>query len=249
MNNPMTRPLTRWLARQLVRNQLPLRGDTAVVSFTFDDVPASACTNGAHTLEQHGVRGTFYIAGDLTDRLEQGIPCHSLAQLKLLKESGHEIGSHGFSHIHYDTLNDARLKLDLQRNSDFLDQLSIDPAWLNFAYPFGAYSLEAKLTCRKRFRSSRISGGGHHEKSADLNALKTYRLYSTPVDAGSYESHLKRTVATKGWLIINTHDVQASPSRYGCTPERLNTAVAAALAAGCKVLPVDAAIDYWESQS
>ena len=51
----------------------------AIVSFTFDDVPASAASEGAPILEGLGVRGTYYLCGgllggqgDLTPLLDRG---------------------------------------------------------------------------------------------------------------------------------------------------------------------------------
>ncbi len=236
--------ISRRLAQHAFKEILPLRADVGVVSFTFDDVPASACVAGAQALERHGARGTFYVAGGLTDALEEGKPCHSREQLRTLLATGHELGCHSYSHIRCDTLTAAELERELDRNAAFLAELGVDPLTLNFAYPFGAYAYNAKRICSKRFRSSRITGGGTHEDYADLNALKTHRLYDVHVDAENYDTLLQRTVRRKGWLIVNTHDVEDPPSRYGFTPERLERAVAAALAAGCKVLPVNAAIDY-----
>ncbi|MBO9535760.1 polysaccharide deacetylase family protein [Herbaspirillum sp.] len=240
--------LSRLLARHACRNMLPLRGPAGVVSFTFDDVPASACEAGAAALERHGARGTFYAAGGLTDQLEEGKPCHSEAQLRRLLADGHEVGCHSYSHIRCDILGADRLNAELERNARFLENLGVDTRRLDFAYPFGAYALGAKQICNRRFRSSRITGGGPHYGEVDLNAIQTYRLYAETA-APSYEELLAQTAARKGWLVLNTHDVENPPSRFGYTPENLEQAVKAALDAGCKVLPVGAAIDYWESQA
>ncbi len=237
--------ISRRLSQHAFRNIIALQGQTGVVSFTFDDAPASACEAGAHALEHNGVRGTFYIAGGLTDQHEEGKPCHSRAHLQALLSAGHELGCHSFSHVRCDTLTAPALTAELDRNAAFLAELGLDPAQLNFAFPFGAYAYNAKRICSHRFRSCRITGGGTHEGQADLNALKTHRLYDLPLDAEDYDSLLARTARNKGWLIVNTHDVENPPSRFGYTPERLEHAVAAALAAGCQVLPVNAAIDYW----
>jgi len=238
--------ISRRLSRHAFRNLLPLQAEAGVVSFTFDDAPASACEAGAHALEHHGVRGTFYVAGGLTGKLEEGKPCHTIDHLRTLLANGHELGCHSYSHIRCDNLNAAELEQELDRNAAFLAALGVDTKALNFAYPFGAYAYNAKRICSHRFRSSRVTGGGTHEGQADLNALKTHRLYDLPVDAEDYDTLLARTAAGKGWLIVNTHDVETPPSRFGYTPERLEHAVAAALAAGCKVLPVNAAMDYFE---
>lgn len=241
--------ISRRLSQHAFRNLLPLEAQAGVVSFTFDDAPASACEAGAHALEHNGVRGTFYVAGGLTGGMEEGKPCHSREHLQTLLANGHELGCHSYSHIRCDNLSADALEAELDRNAAFLAELGVDIGALNFAYPFGAYAYNAKRICSRRFRSSRITGGGTHEHVADLNALKTHRLYDLPVDAENYETLLERTARNKGWLIVNTHDVESPPSRFGYTPDRLEHAVAAALAAGCKVLPVNAAIDYWVSNS
>ena len=55
--------LSRFLARHIHTKTLPMRNERPLVTFTFDDVPASACSLGAPLLEQHGARGTFYVCG------------------------------------------------------------------------------------------------------------------------------------------------------------------------------------------
>ena len=59
----MAGKLTRFLARNVPTKKLTMRNARPLVSFTFDDAAASACTEGALLLEQHQVRGTFYISG------------------------------------------------------------------------------------------------------------------------------------------------------------------------------------------
>lgn len=241
--------ISRRLAQHACKAPLLLRADAGVVTFTFDDAPASACEIGARTLERHGVRGTFYIAGGLTNGSEEGKPCHTRDHLVALLAAGHELGCHSYSHVRCDTLTARELEQELDRNAAFLAEFGLDPRTLDFAFPFGAYAYNAKRICGKRFRSSRITGGGVHEEWADLNALKTHRFYDVDGTGGDYAIQLARTASSKGWLIVNTHEVETAPSRFGTTPGRLDDAIAAALAAGCKVLPVNAAIDYWQQHA
>lgn len=241
--------ISRRLAQHACKAMLPLHADAGVVSFTFDDAPASACEAGARTLERHGARGTFYIAGGLTNGCEEGKFCHTRDHLLALLAAGHELGCHTYSHVRCDTLSATRLENELDRNAAFLAEFGIHPLTLDFAFPFGAYGYHAKRICSKRFRSCRITGGGVHEGWADINALKTHRFYDAADVVDDYAVQLDRAARHKGWLIVNTHDVEASPSRYGTTPARLNHAIEAALDAGCKVLPVNAAIDYWQQHA
>ena len=55
----VTNMASRFIARQSRSKVLPLRNAMPIVTFTFDDVPASACEQGAHILERHGARGLF----------------------------------------------------------------------------------------------------------------------------------------------------------------------------------------------
>ncbi|MBB3211095.1 peptidoglycan/xylan/chitin deacetylase (PgdA/CDA1 family) [Herbaspirillum sp. Sphag1AN] len=240
--------ISRRLSQHAFKQNLRLQGSNGVVCFTFDDAPASACQTGARILEQAGARGTFYIAGGLTGHSEQGKPCHTEADLRRLLTAGHELGCHSFSHVRCDTLTAKALQDELDKNAAFLAQLGVDTRRLNFAYPFGAYAYQAKRIGRARFRSSRVTGGGLESGQVDLNALKTHRLYNVPVDTDSVETLISRAAQEQGWLIINTHDVEDTPSRYGISPARLEQVVAAALAAGCKLMTMNAAIDYWQQQ-
>ncbi|WP_295857045.1 polysaccharide deacetylase family protein [uncultured Xylophilus sp.] len=237
----------RWLSRHWVRRPLRLQGHGPMVSFTFDDAPLSACEAGAEVLEQLGVRGTYYVAGGLTDRPELGRPCHSVAALRQLLASGHQLGCHGFSHVRCDTLGAAALREELDRNAAFLADLGVDTTQLDFAYPFGAYGWGARDICAQRFRSMRITGGGAQCGTADRDALRSHRLYRSAPDGVSYADRLAATVRGHGWLVVNTHEVESDPGPYGCTPKMLHGAVAAAIDAGCQVLPVGAALDVWLS--
>ena len=69
------------------------------MTFTFDDVPASACDLGARILERHGARGTFYVAGRGCGSANAGGPLRAtIGQLRTIWANGHEIGCHTFSH-------------------------------------------------------------------------------------------------------------------------------------------------------
>ncbi len=239
---------SRWLSRRVVPHRLELRGGTGVVSFTFDDAPMSACEAGAGVLERHGARGTFYIAGGLTDRQEEGRLCHSADALRTLLAAGHELGAHSYAHVRCDLLPAAQLQQELDRSDAFLAGFGVDLAELDFAYPFGGYALGAKRACGTRYRSSRITGGGTHVGWADLDALRCHRFYASQPDGVPYTSRLAEAAQQGGWLVVNTHEVENAPGAYGCTPAELDAAVAQALAAGCKVLPVGAARRYWQAQ-
>ena len=221
---------------------------TGVVSFSFDDAPQSACIAGAKTLEAHNCRGTWYVAGGLTDQFELGMACHSMADLRQLKANGHHIACHTYSHQPCILRSRAQLLDDFKRNRDFLIQNHLAQEPLHFSFPLGAFDIQSKRLAGETYASCRITGGGIQHKVTDLNGLRSERLYETAIDRNQIETLVKKTAANKGWLIFYTHDVSDTPRPFGCSPGLLDSAIQAALEAGCLVLPVNEALQYWQGR-
>ena len=237
----------RWMALRAHRRLLPLVGHTGIVSFSFDDAPQSACQTGAAVLEKHHCHGTWYVAGALTDKMDLGHMSHSVRDICNLRDSGHQIGCHTYSHTPCAGMSLIQLNAEFQRNDEFLEQCGVTDRPLHFSFPLGAFDLRSKLHAGRRFGSCRITGGGIQSGYADLNALKTERLYDSVMSAATLQSLVCTNAEKKGWLIFYSHDVEREPSKWGCTPHLLESAVQMSLAAGCKVLPIEQAIDYWRS--
>ncbi|MFT4251820.1 MAG: polysaccharide deacetylase, partial [Caulobacter sp.] len=58
----------RRLIRLQHRRPARVKLERPMVSFSFDDAPATACEAGARVLEARGFRGTYYFAAGLTGR-------------------------------------------------------------------------------------------------------------------------------------------------------------------------------------
>jgi peptidoglycan/xylan/chitin deacetylase (PgdA/CDA1 family) len=237
----------RWVARRAMKREMPLGHKPGVISFSFDDAFRTACNAGRRILEEHGCRGTYYVAGGLTGQREQGLDCHTRDDLETLLANGHQVGCHTFLHTACDRLPKARLAVELDRNSAFLAGLGLPADGLHFAFPHGAYGWRVQRHCADRFQSLRIAGGGIHAGRADLNALKSEGLYEATVSPKRLNALVGQTAAQRGWLIFRGHDVQIGPSRWGCSPQTLDAAVRSALEAGCRVMTVAEAITYWKS--
>src|SRR3984885_15571690 len=83
----------RFVARKSRSKLLDLRAAQPTVTFTFDDVPVSACELGVGILESYGVRGTFYVAGRGCGRTSpDGPACASIGQLRPIWGDGPRIG-------------------------------------------------------------------------------------------------------------------------------------------------------------
>jgi hypothetical protein len=100
---------SRFLARHVPTKSLRKINPQPLVSFTFDDVPASACREGAAILEAHGVRATYYVCAGGRGAAS---PCGRLASaddIAALASRGHEIGCHTYSHRAVSTLGRPEL--------------------------------------------------------------------------------------------------------------------------------------------
>lgn len=235
---------SRLAARHALHRWLPLTGDQCIVSMTFDDILASAASTGARILEEHGCRGTFYVAGSLTAGIEAGRPTHTLQDLHELHAKGHEIGSHGWSHIDYSRCSSKARAQDLQANIDFLRSHLDLPEHLHFAYPFGQYGVASKWLTRSICGSSRALGNGLHHGHADLDLLGCQRFYGAGRARTLWEP-LIQAMQPGSWLIVSTHEVEENCGDYGCTPEDLRSFIKSAQRHQCRILPIGEAIGYW----
>jgi peptidoglycan/xylan/chitin deacetylase (PgdA/CDA1 family) len=228
------------------------RNAAPIVSFTFDDVPASAATNGAAILESQGVRGTFYIAAGTLGHADAHWRVIGSEQVSALHANGHEIGCHTFSHVAVEELTAAALEQECRRNRDRLGELCPGIELSNFCYPFGRASLPRKLELQQRFDSCRGIYEGINAGCIDLAMLRVIELYDRTLTPEKLDRALRETRARNGWLIFYTHDVADAPSWIGCSPQLLRATVRAVQAEGMPCLPVRdalAAIGYRASRA
>jgi peptidoglycan/xylan/chitin deacetylase (PgdA/CDA1 family) len=238
----VTGGLLRRAARWWPARRYSMRNPRPLLSICFDDVPASACREGAQILEAAGVRGTFYVCAGLTQPDNSGRDMHTAEDLVRLHRAGHELGSHGFAHLNYESLTPAEALADLQRNDDAMAELIAHYRFATFAFPFGGVRPSTKRAAGARFHCMRGIHGGVNAGMMDVSLLKANEFYQRTMTASRLESLLHETVQRNGWLILFTHDVRARPSDVGCTPELLRLAVQRAAELGLEVLPVKQAL-------
>lgn len=237
---PTADRFARLAARNVFRRTVEARNTRPIVSFTFDDIDASAATTGAAVLERHGVRGTFYIAGTLCDG---NAPFATLAQCHDLARRGHEIGCHTYSHLAVRSLSPAALTRDLDRNAAHLRDAAMPPL-TSFAFPFNAPTLRAKRALSRRFLTSRGGVPGINAGAVDMAFLRAVGINDDAFSERNASEWVERACTSNGWLVFFLHDVSPQPPpgeariRPGCTPEILDAAVRIAVSSGAEVLSV-----------
>jgi peptidoglycan/xylan/chitin deacetylase (PgdA/CDA1 family) len=216
------------LAMHLPVSTARLSNTQPMVSFTFDDIPRSAATNGAAALEAYCAKATFYVSGGMVGDRTPHWEHASADDLLALYDNGHELACHTYSHRRVCDLNAKTINWEIERNRAYLKSLRPSIRIENFAYPFGWASLTGKYQLRTPFKSSRGIVPGINHGNIDLQLLKAVPLIDGQVSHHEIDQWMDAAVASNGWLIFYTHDVVDAPSIYGCSLKSLDFALAAA---------------------
>ena len=91
--------LRRRLARFQHRRPAGAAPRGPMVSFAFDDAPASSVTVGAEILAERGLKGTYFIASGLMGQDGHAGRYVSADQLRRVSAQGHEIACHTHAHL------------------------------------------------------------------------------------------------------------------------------------------------------
>jgi peptidoglycan/xylan/chitin deacetylase (PgdA/CDA1 family) len=172
-----------------------------LVSIAFDDGWASSYVNGLHVLGKYGYKGTFYI-----NPLSIETPDFmSALQLRDLKERGHEIAAHGYSHDDMASINAERLDFQLREGRDYLARAGFPTD--NFAPPYGKQDAEVQWVARKYYKMLRLTESGiNTRQNFDPYAIRVFYLENSTKPQEIAEA-LQRTKEHNGWLILVYHRI------------------------------------------
>ena len=243
--------------RVLFRRQLDVRTPAPLISFTFDDFPRSAFLNASAILGRYGILGTYYVSLSLAGKQSQMGPMYQTEDLKELARLGHELGCHTFGHCHsWNTPPDLFEKAILD-NQQALNEVLPGKVFQTFSYPFSGPRLPVKQVAGRHFLCCR--GGGlragrfflrHHaggqtfnSGTTDLNLLCAFFLEQSRENPEAVKRLIDQNAQARGWLILATHDVRDTPSRFGCTPAFFEQVVQWSLESGARLLPVVKALE------
>ena len=228
--------LRRRLALLAQRRPVRMALERPMISFTFDDAPVTAALAGARVLEQRGVRGTYYFSTGLAGQTGPMGVYAEAEDARRLAAAGHEIACHTFSHLDCGKAGADAIISDVDRNSIGLKDWGAAHTE-SFAYPYGDVSIPAKRALGGRFRTLRTVQAGLVENGSDANQLPSVGIEGAEGEALAMR-WLDRAAERKAWLILFTHDVAETPSKWGCTPEALAHLVDAATARGFDIVSV-----------
>lgn len=220
------------------RRDFNIPGSGPIVSFTFDDFPQSALHAGGSILKSYGACGTYYASMGLMDQ-DNGLGRQfSAADLEILLQDGHELGSHTFDHLSCRSASFKDFQANAMKGMKAVDRLTGEGVSKQFAYPRGDVTFLAKLKMGANFTSCRGIVPGINKSPVDLNLLRANSLYSYCFDLDVIGRLFEANEKCRGWLIFYTHDISENPSSFGCKPGEFESVLKLSVKRRAAILPV-----------
>lgn len=179
-----------------------------VVALTFDDGPHPVYTKELlDGLKKRGVVASFFILGEHIEGNEELI--------LQMKEDGHLIGNHTFSHVKLDTLNDAAACDEVKRTCEAIENITGEPVKY-IRPPYGAYNEE--LECMINLNKVLWSVDPQDWNTTDIDAIVNHvvrnvgdgdiillhDIYSTSVAAAL---RIVDELKAKGYIFVTVEDI------------------------------------------
>lgn len=215
-------PLPAFAQRKVDSNSPPKLFQEPLISVTFDDGWESIYTVAAPLLQKNGIHSTQYLISSTTP--DPGYM--SAKQIKALRDSGDEIACHSVTHPDLTTLPDDKLAYELNDcKSNLQRQYGITP--LSFASPYGHFNDHTIAAIKKSYTSHRDTNGdiSNGIDEFDVNIKDKFNQYDiiavtvrrdTPI--WQLRQAVDYTIAHKGWLVLNYHQIDEGPSKFGLDP-------------------------------
>lgn len=228
----------RTAARFLFRRPVSFKTQLPYISFTFDDFPRSALLIGGPILNSFGIAGTYYASFGLMGRQAPVGQIFLPEDLKQLQQQGHELGCHTFGHRDAWKTNPAEFEDSLLENRRALNELLPGTSFQTMSYPKNVPRASTKRRTGRYFVCCRGGGQTFNVGTADLNCLSAFFLEKSRHAPEVVRELIDDNRRARGWLILATHDVCASPSPFGCTPDFFEDIVRYAVNSGARIMPV-----------
>lgn len=219
-----------------------------IISFTFDDFPRTALTVGGEILGEFGVCGTYYVSMGLLGKQTAVGEMFDQNDLARLVADGHELACHTLEHTMCSEVAVPDLVASCRENQRRIAEALGKRPTNNFSFPEGVVTPNSKAALSLMYTTCRTIEPGVNRDPVDLAFLRAYRVYSTSGLHGLRQV-IRRHQDVKGWTVLYTHDVQMTPSAYGCTPIEFREIVRCAVDSGAEILPVAEAAKRFRPRS
>jgi peptidoglycan/xylan/chitin deacetylase (PgdA/CDA1 family) len=230
--------IRRNLATRFERRLLPVATSRPLISFTFDDAPASAFVVGGDILRAHGGAATYFLSLGLLGTTTEVGPIADPGHLLRAREDGHELACHTYDHLDAWYSSRSEYLASVDRNRETLETLVPGAVFRSFAYPKSGPTVWVKGELARRFEACRGGGQCANIGRVDLNLVKACFLdRRTGIDLDTARTLIDRNAEARGWLVFATHDVAEDPSPYGCNTRFFEQTVDHAVRSGALIVP------------
>lgn len=113
-------------------------GKQAAISLTFDDGTHDQYLHAVSSLDERGLKGTFFITGSIVFKTQpEGSNRMTHNEVAEIYKKGHEIGNHTFHHIDLTTVSIDSAKREIEMNdSAIISWIGVRPK--TFAFPYNS---------------------------------------------------------------------------------------------------------------
>ena len=186
------------------------------IALTFDDGPSPQTTAALlDGLKARGAHATFFLIGEQIAGNE--------ALVMRMKDEGHQIGNHSFTHVRLDTAGERELS-EIAQTEDALHELLGEGAcWIRQPWGFSSDALEQHVSVPLIFwtvdtmdwsvRSRDLVAHCIVQNAADGDIVLLHDPYQTSVDAALQAID---TLSAQGYEFVTLEELFA---RSGVTPE------------------------------
>jgi peptidoglycan/xylan/chitin deacetylase (PgdA/CDA1 family) len=182
------------------------------LTLTFDDGYAAQYSVGVAALNEHGLKGTFFV---FTECASMCVPRHvSWDDWRSAAGAGHEIGSHSKTHPYLSTLSAAELEDEIIGSQEEIDGEITSQSCLTFAYPYGDFNQSAKAMVESTYIGARGIDAGLNSPPFDLYDANVW--FPESVD-GSLEYQADLAELSGAWMIAGFHGLDGT--EYGPVTE------------------------------
>ncbi len=179
-----------------------------VVALTFDDGPHGTYTKELlDGLKKRGVVASFFVLGEHIEGNEELI--------RQMKEDGHLIGNHTFSHVKLDTLNDAAACEEVKKTCEAIEKITGEPVEY-IRPPYGAYNdeLECMINLNKvlwtvdpqDWNTNNVDAVVNHvvNNVKDGDIILLHDIYSSSVAAAL---RIVDELKARGYIFVTVEDI------------------------------------------
>ena len=165
------------------------------IAITFDDGWVQQITNTLPVLLRHHFKATYYIVVNVTGRRAANM---TWDQLRQLRDAGMWIGSHTLSHGYLPGMSDTRLRDELLKSKQILEQQLGIPI-TTLAYPGGAFNARVERIAHEAGYIAAVTViKGYTQRADGLYRLQRVGIYGVDTQE-RFIAKIDQTFFAKKW--------------------------------------------------